>query len=383
MDMEYEVNVKSDHIRQDYRYKIAAIFTGGTIGSKADAEGWIAPDQKQAYELISLFQDKYKDLATQIRFDCHMPYQILSEQLDADHLNLLISEVAKLLESEEQVYDAIIICHGTDTLQYSAAMLDLYFQKTTVPVFLVSSNYPLQDDRANGLCNFYYAVRSIELKKTGVMAVYRNSDGNTYLHEGMKLLAHQTFEDNLYSIHHEHIGYYTQEGVWVEAISENYRNYNSVTIPGIALADSEHKIWKKNQDNNQRGEWKDGLSDIQNDHWSKDKKDIPEERSLQILRRDTSPILWLRMYPGLSYPEINEMIRYIMIESYHSGTIRMDEELKTFLKKAEEREIPVYITGVERLSASYVTIKQYQELHLQPVEHVAPIALYCMLWLQL
>ena len=319
MDMEYEVNEKSENVSRDCRYRIAVIFTGGTIGSKADPEGWIAPDQKQAYELIALFQDKYKDLARQVQFDCYMPYQILSEQLDADHLNLLISEVARLLESDGQTYDEIIICHGTDTLQYSAAMLGLYFQKVAIPIFLVSSNYPLQDNRANGLCNFYYAVKSLELKKTGVMAVYRNSDGNTYLHDGVKLLAHQTFEDNLYSIHHEQIGYYTPEGVWVEAISENSVNDKSNTILDIVPANCNYKIWKDTQNNNQKSRWKDNLSDIQNsnqyDNCRNVENDIPEKRGLQMLCRDTSSILWLRMYPGLSLPELNENIQYIMIES--------------------------------------------------------------------
>lgn len=335
--------------KEGKKQKIAVVFTGGTIGSKVGKDGWIAPNREQPYALLALFRKKYPETAEGADFDCSMPYQILSEQLNADYLNLLIQEVDKLLE--QKVYDAIIICHGTDTLQYTAAMLGMIFQNSGLPIYLVSSNYPLEDERANGLYNFLYAIKSIKLPYTGVLVPYRNSDGNTYLHQGIKLLAHQVFEDDLFSIHQEVLGFYDRNGVWLQKETDRQRR-NMDDFPQVC-----------------------SLRNLQREKLAK--------QSVKgfHLKSDTSSILWLRMYPGFQWGTLTEHIKYIILESYHSGTICMDEGVKDFLRQAAQYHIPVYITGLERITDSYETIKHYEESGLQPVLHVAPIALYCYLWL--
>lgn len=333
---------------ENKKQNIAIVFTGGTIGSKIGEDGWITPNREQPYVLLDLFQKKYTDAAGELNFDCSMPYQILSEQLNADYLNLLIKEVAQLLE--RNVYDAIIICHGTDTLQYAAAMLGLLFWSSKVPIYLVSSNYPLEDSRANGLCNFLYAIKSISLTYTGVMVPYQNSDGNTYLHRGTNLLAHQVFEDNLFSIHQDVLGYYNRNGEWIQA--ETGMERNAANCPEL------YKIsGLKNEDN------------------------LIQSTDTIQLKQDTGSILWLRMYPGFQWKDLSKETKYIILESYHSGTICIDEGLKRFLDYTAQYHIPVYVTGLERVTDSYETIKQYEKLGLKPVLNVAPIALYCLLWL--
>jgi len=61
-------------------------------------------------------------------------------------------------------YDGIIITHGTDTLAYTAAALSFYFNAIKIPILLVSSDYPLDDSKANGLDNFMCAVEFIRQK---------------------------------------------------------------------------------------------------------------------------------------------------------------------------------------------------------------------------
>lgn len=324
--------------QESRKQHIAVVFTGGTIGSRADEDGWIAPSQQQPYVLLDLFQNTYPNMAAQVEFHCSMPYQILSEQLNADYLNLLIDEVKRLIE--RKAYDAIFICHGTDTLQYSAAMLGLVFQDSRIPIFLVSSNYPLADARANGLDNFFYAVKSIGMYHTGVLVPYRNADGNTYLHQGIKLLAHQSFADDLYSIHQKVLGFYNKNGEWEPAATEPETAMDLTGCPEPAV--SSH---------------------------------VPH------LIQNTESILWLRMYPGFSWGQLPPETKYVILESYHSGTICIEEGLKRFASQARQAHVPVYITGLERVTDSYETIQHYDELQLQPILNVAPIALYCRLWL--
>lgn len=308
--------------------RLALILTGGTIGSTLQKDGWIAPDRKAAIEIIERLKEQYPMKAAQIQFDCFMPYQILSENLNGAYLEKLINQVQKCLT--EGVYEGILICHGTDTIQYTAAILDYVFADCRIPVFLVSSNYPLEDTRANGLSNFYYAIETISKEVQGVAVVYRNSDGRTYVHRGNRLLAHQTFEDNLYSIRHSYIGVYDEEENWTYA--GDAERTNPVSYNGLKQPDA---------------------------------------------------ICWLRAYPGLVYPELRSETKAVILESYHSGTIGIDESLKAFATKAKALQIPVYLVGAVSDREGYETIKSYKEMGIQVIANEAPIAVYCRLWLEL
>ena len=102
--------------------KILVIFTGGTIGSSIK-DGWISTDSATKYALI----EKYKEnFGADISFETTEPYFLLSENLNADTLNLLIASVKSATEKN---YDGIIITHGTDTLHFSEG----YFQILYLP----------------------------------------------------------------------------------------------------------------------------------------------------------------------------------------------------------------------------------------------------------
>ena len=60
--------------------------------------------------------------------------------------------------------DGIILTHGSDTIQYTAALLS-YVLKPEIPVMIVCSNYVLEDEKANGFDNFCAAVDFIKNKE--------------------------------------------------------------------------------------------------------------------------------------------------------------------------------------------------------------------------
>ena len=148
---------------------ILVIFTGGTIGS-AVSDGWISPSDDMKYLLLEKYREKTGD---DIEFDTLNPYTILSENLTAEYLNMLTDCVKKNIS----LYDGIIVAHGSDTLQYTAAALSLVLGNDIVPVMLVSSNYPLEDERANGTDNFIAATEFITAKAgKGVFISYKNKN---------------------------------------------------------------------------------------------------------------------------------------------------------------------------------------------------------------
>lgn len=166
--------------------QIALILTGGTICSRIAADGARRSDVGTA---ITLLEQHYRNQHpySSVQFDVQMPLNCLSEDLTPDDWCTLLRTVAALDLSR---YDGIIIAHGTDTLDQTAAMLSAVLCGISLPVLLVSAIEPLDMPQTNGHANFEAAVKLIcKHLSAGVWVVYENSDGGMYLHRGFELQA--------------------------------------------------------------------------------------------------------------------------------------------------------------------------------------------------
>lgn len=305
--------------------KVLVVFTGGTIGSVV-SEGYISPSETTRYQLI----EQYKNIKnTDIEFLCTEPYTLLSENLTGEYLNKLGKCISKYAKFE---YDGIIVTHGTDTLQYSAACMSYYLQDLTIPVVFVSSNYVLGDIRANGTDNFIYAVEFIANKQgTGVFVVYRNSDNLVYVHRGTRLLPHLPYEDNLYSVGGSYYGRYEGEKFF-------YNSFYSVK--------EDKKMCELELPNN----WK-------------------------------SDVLRIYPYPGMEYPELTNVVKAVLLESYHSGTLcSITPYMEKFFAEAEAKKIPVFLTGANE-GIDYESVKRWKQLQIFVLPKASPVAMYIKLWM--
>ena len=187
--------------------KILVIFTGGTIGSTVSGE-YISTDGKKPYIIL----DKYnKEFPNSIEWHTESPYTILSENATIDTYRMLAKSVKAGLSKD---YDGIIVTHGSDTLQYSAAFLSLILGDDVAPVMLVSSNYVLEDERANGMDNFGAAVDFIiNQRGRGVFVPYKNVGEEVKVHRGKLLMPHVPYSDYLYSLSES---YYEKEAPYAE-----------------------------------------------------------------------------------------------------------------------------------------------------------------------
>ena len=132
-----------------------------------------------------------------MQFQVHIPLDSLSEDLTPNDWCTLLRMVATLDHSK---LDGIIIAHGTDTLEQTAAMLSAALCGIGIPVILVSAIAPLSDPMTNGHANFEAAVKLIcRHLSGGVWAVYRNLSGDMYLHRGFDLLPCQHESMDFYS----------------------------------------------------------------------------------------------------------------------------------------------------------------------------------------
>lgn len=178
------------------RHNILLILTGGTICSFANEKGEQESDVKRAETLIvKNFRDRYQ--GDDVKFHTKRPLDILSENMTIKHWNKLIT---KLKGYDFSKYDGVIILHGTDTLAYTASLLSILLAGIQAPVFLVSSQLPVYKEESNGNANFKTAVELIAKGvKPNVYAVYRNDDGQMYVHYASHLLQCDNYSNNLYS----------------------------------------------------------------------------------------------------------------------------------------------------------------------------------------
>ena len=175
--------------------KILLVLTGGTICSFDRGDGECAADTHRAEALI--VRNYQKNYGDRVRFDPRFPLDLLSENMTVTDWNTLLGAFRSYDFSD---YDGIILLHGTDTLAYTASLLSLLLWGIKIPVLLVSAQLPLTSEQTNGNENFRAAVELIEQGLApSVYAVYRNSDGVTYLHLGAHLRQCANHSDDFFS----------------------------------------------------------------------------------------------------------------------------------------------------------------------------------------
>lgn len=283
--------------------KILVVFTGGTIGSIATG-GTINTSDSTSFKLIQLFEQHYKD-HRQIHFDTIQPLRILSENLAPAAWKTLIEAIEAAGPDQ---YDGIIITHGTDTLAYTACALSFYFNALKIPMLLVSSDYPLDHSKANGLENFICAVEFIlQRSEAGVFVPYRNQQQTTQLHQGTRLACSLQLSGDFFSVQGK--SYMQFENRQFSLLNPSARQ-TSARIP---------------------------------------------------LKADFSErILMIKPYPGLDYSRFGlDNVDAVLHDLYHSGTacasLQWGENysLIEFIRRCEKQNIAVYLAPAIKSTEAY------------------------------
>jgi L-asparaginase len=313
--------------------KIGIVFTGGTIGSTVGTDGFVAGDSAAPRRLLQMYGRLYGNALSghAVEFITQEPYSILSERLSAGELVLLAQAVSGMLG---RGVDGVIVTHGTDTLAYSAAFLDLVLGECDVPVLLVSSDYPLEDERANGLCNFHAAVDFIcQSVGRGVFVSYRDRGAcHVKLHRGQQLLAQEAYTDSVHSIDDCcHARYF--DGSF--EVTDDGRDVIRARVGGL---------------------------------------------SQEALEQGARDIVRVRCYPQMNYPRIDREM-CVLMETYHSGTMYVGESFCEFANEVGAFGGTIYVAGVDGSRNQYETTKAYDREMIEVLPRMSPVAAYCLLWL--
>ncbi|MDO4563427.1 MAG: asparaginase domain-containing protein [Clostridia bacterium] len=307
--------------------KLLLMFTGGTIGSAAKGD-FIAADANKPNEIAEMCK---KHCGLDCEYDILTPYSELSENNTGLTVEKLISAAVQISRCD---YDGIICTHGTDTLQYSAAALGYALGNGCKPFCLVSSNYPLEDERANGAVNLKYAIKFIKEKSArGVWVVYKNPGENVKVHRATRLLASQSYSDCFYSAANSEFGFYDDCGQFFA--NPDFYEASDEMDPLLPCT----------------------LSEV-----------------CECIER-------IIPYPGLAYPQIGKHVKYVLHESYHSGTINTKAAAaQAFFEQMKKRNITVYLTGASN-GYNYASKRLFADYNIKTLFNRAPIAMYMKLWM--
>lgn len=131
--------------------KILLIATGGTIASKYTDKG-LSP-QISAEELLSYVPEAREFC----EIDHVQPFNLDSTNVCSRQW----TQLAELIEKKYEYYDGFVICHGTDTMAYTAAALSYLIQNNLKPIVVTGAQKPIDlaitDARANLLDSLRFA----------------------------------------------------------------------------------------------------------------------------------------------------------------------------------------------------------------------------------
>jgi len=198
IETESSTNMKKDNLPQaqiDPKLpRLLLISTGGTIASKIDYRtGGVTPALTAA-ELNAAIPElgKIANIDTEVLFSEY------SENLLPEHWKKIAEKIDSCIRSE---YKGIIVAHGTDTMQYTAAALSFALAGITIPVALVGSQRSSDRPSSDAALNLISAAEFlIESNTSGVYVVMHNStnDDEVACHWGTRVRKNHTSKRNAF-----------------------------------------------------------------------------------------------------------------------------------------------------------------------------------------
>ena len=162
--------------------KILLITTGGTIASIQKEEGLVPGlNGNQLLEFIPRLNNMCK-------IDVKSVFNLDSTNVYYKHW----LELVKVIKEEYDNYDGFVICHGTDTMSYTASALSYLIQNSRKPIVLTGAQKPINldisDAKVNLLDSFTYACDD---SSRGVVLIF---NGNVILGTRARKIRTKSFD---------------------------------------------------------------------------------------------------------------------------------------------------------------------------------------------
>ena len=316
---------------------ILIILTGGTIGSIKKKN--IVNVSKSNYLKSFLLNNFSK----KINYKIVQPINILSENSIPNDWNHVLKCIEKNWEDD---FAGIIITHGTDTLSFAAAAMSQYFYNFNKPIFLVSSDKPINEKNATGRSNLGTAINFIsKIHLPGTYVSYKNPKENfVSIFLGTRVKQINSYDNILNSGINELFGYFKNKKFF-------FNKKENPSFHFIKKNGSSHKLNKE--------------------------------------YRFSNKILIIKPYPGLNYNiyNFNKLKPKAILHSlYHSGTAstRIDSKenfsLEKFIKQNKTNKIPFYISPMSIKNKNiYLSLKTLLNLNVEVLNGITLETAYAKL----
>lgn len=185
--------------------RVDIISTGGTIASRVDYRTGGVEPALNAEDLYSIFPE----LSEKADVKAKILFSEFSENLTPDHWRRMAYAVEEAVEEETR---GVVICHGTDTMGYTAAALSFALKDLHVPVVLVGSQRSSDRPSSDAATNLISAVATaIEAPFAEVVVAMHEdtSDTRIAIHRGTKVRKCHTSARNAFkSVNIPPLAYY-------------------------------------------------------------------------------------------------------------------------------------------------------------------------------
>jgi len=168
--------------------KILLLSTGGTIASRIDYRTGSVTPALTAQELNA----SVPELAEIANIDAEVLFSEYSENITPEHWIKIAQKLDSLANSE---YKGILVAHGTDTMQYTAAFLSFALAGFPKPIVLVGSQRSSDRPSSDAALNLIGATKFIV--KSGVSGVFvamhnSENDNDIACHLGTRVRKNHT-----------------------------------------------------------------------------------------------------------------------------------------------------------------------------------------------
>ncbi|MGI0047427.1 MAG: Glu-tRNA(Gln) amidotransferase subunit GatD [Nitrosotalea sp.] len=198
IEIESHTSAKKENISQPQTDpklpKVLLISTGGTIASRIDYRtGGVTPALTAAELNASV-----PELSKIANIDTEVLFSEYSENLLPEHWMKIAEKLNSYSRSE---YKGIIVAHGTDTMQYTAAALSFSLSGFPKPVALVGSQRSSDRPSSDATLNLISATKFLVKTDTnGIFVIMHNStsDDEIACHWGTRVRKNHTSKRNAF-----------------------------------------------------------------------------------------------------------------------------------------------------------------------------------------
>ncbi len=133
---------------------VSILHLGGTIAAKVDYATGATVAQFDPAELLTMFPE----LRDEARIESKLVRNMQSDHMQPGHYNVIADAIAEELKKKPH---GIVISHGTDTMQYTAAALSFILEGCPVPIIIVGSQRSSDRGSSDAGMNLVAAVHFI------------------------------------------------------------------------------------------------------------------------------------------------------------------------------------------------------------------------------